>query len=112
MPQVETNQRESPVYSIVDVEVTDEERFNHYVQGHQPTLERYGGKFLVAGGKHEVIEGEWEPHLVVVHQWPNRAAFRAWYDSEEYRPWKEIRQASSRANVIVVDGLPPGLDPA
>ncbi len=96
-----------PAYSIVDVEVTDQQLFEEYVEGHQPTLAEHGGRFLVAGGRHEVIEGEWSPRLVVVHEWPSRGAFKAWYSSEAYRPWKEKRRASSNANVILVDGLVP-----
>lgn len=106
MPQRKPTTQHLPAFSIVDVEVLDQEKFNRYVQGHQPTLEPYGGKFIIAGGTHEVIEGDWNPHLVVVHQWPDREAFRSWYESEEYGPWKEMRHESSKANVILVDGLP------
>ena len=74
---------------------------------YQPTLEKYGGRFVVAGGQFEVIEGDWTPRLVVVHQWPSRAAFKEWYASDEYRPWKAKRHAASAANVILVDGLAP-----
>jgi uncharacterized protein (DUF1330 family) len=94
-----------PVYSVVDVTVHDEELFQKYVDGHQHTLEGYGGRFLVAAGRFEVLEGDWQPKLMVIHHWPNREAFDAWYGSEEYAPWERMRQASSSANLVVVEGL-------
>jgi uncharacterized protein (DUF1330 family) len=95
-----------PVYSVVDVTVHDQILFQEYVDGHQHTLEKYGGKFLVAGGRFEVLEGDWNPKLLVIHQWPSRQSFDDWYGSEEYRPWEAKRHAASSANLVVVDGLP------
>lgn len=83
----------------------DADRFNEYVQGHQQSLAKYGGEFLVAAGEFEVVEGEWSPRLLAVVNWSDRAAFRAWYDSEDYRPWRETRHSCSSANVVVVDGI-------
>ena len=97
---------QAPAYSIVDVRVRDEARFQQYVDGHMATLTPYGGRFLVAGGRFDVVEGDWTPHLLVVHRWPSRAAFYDWYGSEAYRPWKRLRRASSTANVVLVEGLP------
>ncbi|WP_167730469.1 DUF1330 domain-containing protein [Terasakiella sp. SH-1] len=93
------------VYSIVDVEILDPALFQKYVDGHQKTLEPFGGRFLVAGGNFDVIEGDWTPKTVVIHEWPNREAFQKWYNSDDYTPWKQIRHQAAKANVIVVDGL-------
>ena len=101
-----------PVYVIVDLEVTDRQRFAEYVQGHRASVERFGGRFLVRGGNPEPLEGDWEPGRVVVQRWPNVEAFRRWYDSEEYRPWKELRQRSASANVVLVEGIEPAEEPA
>lgn len=93
-------------YSIVAVTVNNPELFQEYVDGHMGTLEKFGGRFLVAGNEFETMEGSWPGQIVVVHEWPDKAAFHAWYTSEEYAPWKEKRQASSKANVVLIDGLP------
>lgn len=58
-----------------------------------------------------MIEGEWNPAILVIHEWPSRAAFHAGYDSEEYRPWREMRQRSAGVNAILADGLPPAIVP-
>ncbi len=38
-------------YVIVDVKVTDPETYERYKAGVPPTLAKYGGRFLVRGGK-------------------------------------------------------------
>ncbi len=40
-----------PAYLIVDVDVTDPEKFERYRLQVAPTLERYGGTFLVRGAR-------------------------------------------------------------
>jgi uncharacterized protein (DUF1330 family) len=114
MPQKEPNpdpQAPATVYLIVDVTGTDPALFQQYVDGHQASLARYGGRFLSAAGRTEVIEGDWTPAILVIHEWPSRAAFHAWYDSEEYRLWREMRQRSARVNAVLVDGLPLAIVP-
>ncbi|MBL3619633.1 MAG: DUF1330 domain-containing protein [gamma proteobacterium endosymbiont of Lamellibrachia anaximandri] len=95
-----------PAYSIVAVTVRDPQLFQQYVDGHMDTLAKFGGRFLVAGNEFEIIEGAWPGQIVVVHEWPDRAAFHAWYASDEYRPWKAMRLAAASANVVLIDGLP------
>jgi uncharacterized protein (DUF1330 family) len=104
-------QAPAAVYLVVDVTVTDPPLFQQYVDGHQASLARYGGRFLSAAGRTEVIEGDWDPAILVIHEWPSREAFHAWYRSEDYRPWREIRLRSARVNAILVDGLPPVIPP-
>jgi uncharacterized protein (DUF1330 family) len=92
-------------YVIVDIEVTDPARFAEYRQHVPTTLAPYGGRFLVRGGTHEVVEGSWRPRRLVVLEFPNLDAARRWYDSEEYREPKAIRVGASRANLVFVEGV-------
>lgn len=94
-----------PAYLIVDVDVTDPEKFERYRLQVAPTLERYGGAFLVRGGKVEVLEGEWLPKRVVVLRFESAARAREWWSSEEYRAPKQLRQEASRTNLILVEGV-------
>lgn len=95
----------SPGFTVVDIDVRDGQTFGRYVQGHVPSLTAAGGQFLAAGGRIEVIEGQWRPRRVILHRWPSPQAFRDWYASEAYRPWKELRHSVSSANVALVAGL-------
>lgn len=46
-------------YNIINIiKIHYMTKFQAYVTGHIPTLEAYGGKFLVKGDLGEVLEGE------------------------------------------------------
>ena len=92
-------------YIIVDVEVTDPAGFEEYRALVGPTLEQYGGRYLVRGGRVETLEGDWSPKRVVVLQFDNLEQAKKWHDSEEYREPKAIRQRSANTNMIVVEGV-------
>ena len=46
-------------YFIVDLEVTDPVRFKAYAEAVPATVSAFGGKYLVASGTIENIEGDW-----------------------------------------------------
>ena len=96
---------QAPAFVVIDVDVQDGAAFGRYVQGHMPGMRAAGGDFLIAGGRVEVVEGDWRPRRVVMHRWPAADAFRGWYDSAEYRQWRDIRWAAARTNVALVEGL-------
>lgn len=91
-------------YIIADVEITDPETYAEYRKVVPPTLEQYGGRFVVRGGAHETLEGDWQPARVVVLEFDDVAAAKRWYDSPEYSEIKAIRQRASRGSLIVVEG--------
>ncbi len=94
-------------YSIVDVQIRDKDVFyKEYVPGHSSTLIKFGGRFLVATSKKQIIEGDWpSDHVVVIHEWPDLEHFHNWYESPDYTPWKKLRHSVSTANVILVEGV-------
>ncbi len=89
------------VYLLLDVTVTDREKFMQYVEGHKPSMEQYGGKLLFRSNDLEPIEGAWSPKLFVVHEWPSEEAFRNWYGSKEYEPWKRLRKEAMDRNMVL-----------
>ncbi len=93
-------------YFIADQqEVTDPEMMKTYSAGVAATIEQYGGKFSVRGGDPEILEGDWPVRRVIILEFEDRAAIKAWYDSPEYEELKAMRLASSRSNAIIVDGV-------
>jgi uncharacterized protein (DUF1330 family) len=91
-------------YLIVDVAIHDPARYPEYMAKVKPMIEAAGGRYLVRGGQHTVIEGEWRPTRLVIFEFPSEAAARAFYDSPEYQPLKAIRLASSRTDMVGVEG--------
>jgi uncharacterized protein (DUF1330 family) len=92
-------------YVIVDIEVTDPAVIEEYRKRVPATLEKYGGKFLVRGGKFEKLEGAWQPKRLVLVEFPSMEHARRWYDSEEYREPKALRLKGSTGNLILVEGV-------
>jgi uncharacterized protein (DUF1330 family) len=93
-----------PAYVIADVDVTDPAHYAEYRQRVPATVAAYGGRFLARGGAHEVLEGSWQPHRVIVLEFPSLEQARRWYASEEYREPKAMRIAAARTNAILVEG--------
>jgi uncharacterized protein (DUF1330 family) len=94
-----------PAYLIVNVEVSDTARYQEYVRQVKPTVEAYGGRYLVRGGRTEVLEGNWAPKRMVVIEFPDAARARAWWDSPEYASAKKIRQESAETDMIIAEGM-------
>jgi uncharacterized protein (DUF1330 family) len=94
-----------PAYVIADVTVTDPPAMEEYRKQVPATLAKYGGRFLVRGGAHQTVEGDWKPARLVVIEFPSLADARRWYDSEEYRAPKALRMRAGRTSVLIVDGV-------
>ncbi|HXA97891.1 MAG TPA: DUF1330 domain-containing protein [Candidatus Dormibacteraeota bacterium] len=92
-------------YVIVDLVVTDPVTMDEYRKQVPATLAKYGGRFLVRGGAHHTVEGDWKPNRVVVLEFPSLEQAKRWYDSEEYREPKAMRLRAGRANLIMVEGV-------
>jgi uncharacterized protein (DUF1330 family) len=94
-----------PAYLILDVHVEDPEEYAAYRERSPATVEAYGGRYLVRGGPHEVIEGEWEPERVVVIEFPSVQRAKEWYASPEYQEIVGMRQRAAPSNTVLVEGV-------
>ncbi len=97
-----------PAYVIADVKVSDPERYRQYMALSPAAIEAAGGRFLVRGGAHEVLEGNWQPSRMVLVEFPDLATARAFYDSALYREARAQRAgATEHFNMVVMQGLEP-----
>ena len=55
-----------PAYIIVEIEILDPVGYEEYKKLASSTVEKYGGKYIMRGGKTEVLEGDWQPKRIVV----------------------------------------------
>jgi uncharacterized protein (DUF1330 family) len=91
-------------YMIVEVETTDEALMAEY-RKHTPGLvAKFGGKFIVRGGRTRTLEGGWKPARVVVLEFPSYDAAERFYDSSDYKPVLEMRLKAGTSKAIIVDG--------
>ncbi|MGH7724851.1 MAG: DUF1330 domain-containing protein [Candidatus Eiseniibacteriota bacterium] len=92
-------------YLFVNIEVRDAERYREYVAAAPHSLERFGGKYLARGGRTEKLEGTWDPTRVVIVEFAKYDDALAWWNSEGYVALKELRQAVTDTNMILVEGV-------
>ncbi|KUM25099.1 D-fructose-6-phosphate amidotransferase [Mesorhizobium loti] len=93
-------------YLIADVDITDMAMFDEYRREVPATEALYGGRYLARGGATRVLEGDWEPHRLVIVEFPDMAALTGWYDSPEYARLKEIRFRCANTRIIALEGAP------
>jgi uncharacterized protein (DUF1330 family) len=92
-------------YFIVDVDVKNAEAYESYKHSAAASIAQYGGRYLVRGGTHEVLEGEWHPTRLVVLEFPSVDAAKRWYTSPEYADVKPIRLEHAVSDMVLVDGV-------
>ena len=91
-------------YLLGEIEVTDPTTYEEYRKQVLPVVTKYGGRFLVRGGKVETLEGGWSPRRVVALEFPSMEQARNFYRSPEYAPLIALRQKASRGKLILVEG--------
>ncbi|WP_156251453.1 DUF1330 domain-containing protein [Pseudactinotalea terrae] len=80
-----------------------------YIERMPGTFEPFGGQFLVHVTPHEVKEGSWPGHVVLIG-FPDIHRARAWWDSPAYRQIAPLRSRHIPGDIILVDGVPEGYD--
>ena len=95
-----------PAYVIASVtEVWDEDKLVEYRKRNTDAVAKHGGRFVVRGGRQEILEGDYAPLRVVVIEFPDLDAARGWYESDDYAPLRELRRSASKTDIYVIEGL-------
>jgi uncharacterized protein (DUF1330 family) len=92
-------------YVITDIQVTDPMRYEDYKVLSSSSAALYGGTFIVRGGVHESLEGDWQPNRVVILEFPSADHVRRWWSSPEYEAAKAIRREAAESRIIMVEGV-------
>ena len=92
-------------YVIAHPKIKDMEKFRaDYASKVDATIEAYGGKFLVRTSDKLASEGE-QGTLSVVIEFESKEKAMGWYNSDLYKPVKELRQKNSEGNLIIIKGV-------
>jgi uncharacterized protein (DUF1330 family) len=91
-------------YVLAEIAVTDPALYDDYRKQVLATVTKYGGKFIVRGGKVEPLEGGWKPERMIALEFPSMEQAQKWYRSAEYAPLITLRQKASRGKLILVEG--------
>ena len=92
-------------YVIVEIEIVDPVGYEEYKNQAAATVHKYGGKYIVRGGKTEVLEGDWKPRRIVILQFESMERAKEWLHCEEYREPRKVRHRTAKTNMILVEGI-------
>jgi uncharacterized protein (DUF1330 family) len=94
-------------YIVVEMHITDPEQYKLYMAEAPDAVKAFGGEYLVRGGRHETMEGDWRPHRVAILRFPSYDAAKAFYDDAHYTRIRAKRaHATEYFNMILVEGVP------
>ena len=91
-------------YAITQIEVTNPEDYKQYLAKVTDIVTKFGGEYLVRGGEYKVMEGKSPYSRNVLIKFPTYEKALEWYNSEEYKPVKQIRLENSKSNQIILKG--------
>jgi uncharacterized protein (DUF1330 family) len=92
-------------YVIVEIEVVDPVGYEEYKKQAGATVHKYGGKYIVRGGKAEVLEGDWNPKRIVILEFDSMERAKEWLNCEEYREPRKMRHRTAKTKMILIEGV-------
>lgn len=95
------------VYVIIDISVRQQAAkadYAQYIEKVRPIVEKYGGRYLVRGGKITPVAGDWKPERVILIEFPSSDHVAQWWNSPEYKAIAGLREQSTLAKAILVEG--------
>jgi uncharacterized protein (DUF1330 family) len=92
-------------YFLVESEVADQSWVADYLKNVTPMVERRGGRYLARTSKVQRLEGERKLlPLFIIIEWPSEAVAKEFYNSEEYKPYRQARIAGAKNEFLLVAG--------
>lgn len=95
-----------PAYVMAEVEITDPIAIQKYAEKVPETLVPFNGRYLVAGGNTQALEGE-PPKIIVVIAFDSAEKARGWYNSPAYQAIKPIALRSTKRRLFIAEGVAP-----
>lgn len=93
-----------PAYVVAEVDVKDAEAYKLYADKAPGVTLPAGGKYLARAGKVECLEGTPPKSRVVIIEFADAAAARAFYYGKAYQEIIPLRQAASDGRLFLVEG--------
>lgn len=104
------NAKSPAAYLIAEVEkdptkTDDPAAARKYAEEAPKSLTPFGGRYLIAGGKVQAVEGQTPKGYIVVIAFESVEKARGWYFSPAYEAIKPIRQNSTKSRILIVEGV-------
>ncbi len=92
------------VYMIVEITVKNSELYSGYVEQVPQIVDRYGGRYLIRGGKVISLSSNWNPERIILLEFETVEQLRKCFESQEYLEIAPLREQSTISKSIVVEG--------
>ncbi len=95
-----------PAYMIVTAKITDRDAFiSGYGAAAGALVEKMGGKYVLRGPGADLLEGDFgDGASMVISEWPDKDAAKAFWNSPEYQLVKKLRADIADCQVLLIEG--------
>ena len=77
--------------ALLDMDIYDPEGYARYPLQVWPLIEKHGGKITHRISKFEAVEGNWYPGRMLIIEFPDKSAAKAFLADPYYQPLKALR---------------------
>ena len=93
-------------YWIGRVDVTDPEGYKSHIAANAVPFGKFGGRFLVRGGRCEMVEGRGRASNMVM-EFPSYEAALACYRSDDYQAAAALRKGKAEVDLVIIEAFDP-----
>jgi uncharacterized protein (DUF1330 family) len=91
-------------YWIAHMDVADPEGYKAYQAANAMPFGRHGARFLVRGGRQEIVEGRQRSRTAVL-EFPSYEAALSCYRSPDYQAAKALRMGKAEVDLLIIEGV-------
>jgi uncharacterized protein (DUF1330 family) len=91
-------------YLVAEITFKNEDWWGEYLKGNTPLIKKHGGRVLARTHKFEKLSPGDKPTVMVIIEWPNPEAAKAFATDPDYAPYEKLRlegTASSEAFMVL-----------
>jgi uncharacterized protein (DUF1330 family) len=95
-----------PAYMIITAKIADRDAFvAGYGKAAAALVAQFGGKYVFRGPGAELLEGDFgDGASMVISEWPDKEAAKAFWNSPEYGQVKKLRDGIADCQVLLIEG--------
>ena len=99
-----------PAYMIVTAKIADRDAFiNGYGTAAAKLVAQFGGRYVLRGPGAELLEGDFgNGASMVISEWPDKDAAKAFWNSPEYAEAKKLRDGIADCQVLLIEAAKIG----
>ena len=97
----------TPAYALVQINITNPDEFmERYAQHVFPILDAWGIEMIAGSMTPTTKEGSFSGNWAAVLKFPSMEVAEAWYESDDYEPYKTMRinELTDSGSLVFVEG--------